>query len=423
VAGTRTEYLPLGGTVVGDPSCVSGDDGDVTCAFVGDASAIFGITFNPVAGTSSGYQRLGGSVLGPPSCVSVGNGDATCAVVSRDFALYGITFNPAAGTGSEYQNLDGLVFSLPSCARIGNGDVTCAAVGGASALYGITFNPATGTLTPYQILGGVVIDAPSCASGGNGDTTCVVVGTDSSLAAITFNPMAGTSSEYQPLGGTVIGPPSCTSSDSGDIICAAVGTDSSLSGFSVTPSPTNPGGDSEPPNVQGITGAHNQIRQNLNNSQPPVENAAVQPVPVPPLQDFVWDPTIAAGAQAWADRCVFEHSPGSDRPGLGENIAAGTGSFADRPEEPVTLWASEVLDPGYDYTNNACPTGSPSFPGCGHYTQMIWATSLKLGCGQATCPNLGGFWVCRYGPAGNINVNETRPYCTATQTTGCQVGP
>ncbi len=31
--------------------------------------------------------------------------------------------------------------------------------------------------------------------------------------------------------------------------------------------------------------------------------------------------------------------------------------------------------------------------------------------------------VCRYNPSGNVNVQTTRPYCTATQTTGCEAGP
>ena len=108
---------------------------------------------------------------------------------------------------------------------------------------------------------------------------------------------------------------------------------------------------------------------------------------------------------------------------IGENIAAGTGGFADTPEKAANLWANEVADPGYDYANHQCPTGSPAFPGCGHYTQIVWATSLSLGCGRASCPNLGDFWVCRYAPPGNLNIDTTRPYCTATQTTDCQAAP
>jgi hypothetical protein len=362
--------------------------------------------------------------MGNPSCASSGNGDVTCATVGVASALFGITFNPTAGTTSDYQALGGTVIGNPSCASSGNGDVTCATVGVASALFGITFNPTAGTTSDYQALGGTVIGDPSCVSSGNGDVICVVVDTDFSLSWITINPTAGTTSDYQALGGTVIGNPSCASSGNGDVTCAVVSTDFALYGLAlIAPPPPPPNTDPEPEGLQGITRAHNLVRQNLNNSLPPVAGAAVQPVPAPPLQDFTWDEAIAVGAQAWADRCVFEHSPSSDRPNQGENIAAGTGGFADTPEKAANLWANEVADPGYDYASHQCPTGSPAFPGCGHYTQIVWATSLSLGCGRASCPNLGDFWVCRYAPPGNLNIDTTRPYCTATQTTDCQAAP
>ncbi|CAG5037258.1 unnamed protein product, partial [Parnassius apollo] len=50
----------------------------------------------------------------------------------------------------------------------------------------------------------------------------------------------------------------------------------------------------------------------------------------------------------------------------------------------------------------------------GHYTQMVWATSHKIGCGLAHCP--GGPWghfynyVCHYCPGGNYDTITQYPY-------------
>jgi pathogenesis-related protein 1 len=44
-------------------------------------------------------------------------------------------------------------------------------------------------------------------------------------------------------------------------------------------------------------------------------------------------------------------------------------------------WANEVNQ--YSYNGNSCSSGA-----CGHYTQMVWADTLKVGCGTAKCGNL-----------------------------------
>ena len=160
--------------------------------------------------------------------------------------------------------------------------------------------------------------------------------------------------------------------------------------------------------LAGTTVAHNTVRQNLNTGQPPVTGAAVQAVPVPPLSNLVWDDTVAATAQIWAATCALDHDPNSP---YGENIAWGTSGFISGAGSTVS-WADEVRDPGFDYAANECPTGSPSFPGCGHYTQVAWSTTTRVGCGFQSC-NGTDFVVCRYDPAGNIDVNARRPYCAA----------
>jgi uncharacterized protein YkwD len=103
----------------------------------------------------------------------------------------------------------------------------------------------------------------------------------------------------------------------------------------------------------------------------------------PPL---TWSAEVAASAQVWANRCVFDHDYHS---GLGENLAWGTRLSA---QQAVQLWYEEIGE--YNYA-------SPGFGPAGHFTQVIWRGSRQLGCGKAMCRG-EVFWVCRYSPPGNV---------------------
>lgn len=118
-------------------------------------------------------------------------------------------------------------------------------------------------------------------------------------------------------------------------------------------------------------------------------------VGAPPL---AWDPELAAGAKAWADRLAstgrFEHSQTQD----GENLWAGTpGAWS--PEEMVGLWIAEKRD----YRPGIFPAVSRSgdLRNVGHYTQVIWRDTRRVGCALAP----GGredVLVCRYAKGGNV---------------------
>jgi uncharacterized protein YkwD len=158
----------------------------------------------------------------------------------------------------------------------------------------------------------------------------------------------------------------------------------------VPPDASDPGADPEPGRLAGITRFHNLVR------------AAI---PVPAL---TWDPGIAATAAAYAAQCKFEHS-GTD--GLGENLAAYAPQGAQKASAPVDDWAGEGQD--YDYSSNSCAPGQS----CGHYTQLVWKKSLRLGCAVASCNQNSPFgaqapkwdlWVCNYSPPGNF-IGQ-RPY-------------
>lgn len=107
---------------------------------------------------------------------------------------------------------------------------------------------------------------------------------------------------------------------------------------------------------------------------------------------MTWSPQLAAQAQAWAAKCAISHSAANERPGQGESLAWGTGGFATA-QSSASRWYNEISK----YNFNA-----PGFSNeTGHFTQMVWKASTQLGCGVANC-NGQTYWVCRYGPSGNI---------------------
>ncbi|KAF8112784.1 hypothetical protein N665_0062s0127 [Sinapis alba] len=126
-----------------------------------------------------------------------------------------------------------------------------------------------------------------------------------------------------------------------------------------------------------------------------VHNQARQAVGVGPVQ---WDATLAAFAQSYADRlrgdCRLIHSGGP----YGENLAGSSGDLTG--VRAVNLWVNEKVN--YNYASNTC-NGV-----CGHYTQVVWRNSVRIGCAKARCNNGGTIISCNYDPPGNY-VNQ-KPY-------------
>lgn len=122
-------------------------------------------------------------------------------------------------------------------------------------------------------------------------------------------------------------------------------------------------------------------------------------------QQIVWDDTVGGVPQDWANKLAaakkFEHRPQDpadpDSSPYGENIFMGWGDPATyTPEYVVNDWGSEDAD--YDRTTNTCADGKV----CGHFTQVVWSTTTKVGCGKATDADGAIYWVCNYDPPGNF---------------------
>ncbi|KAK1420899.1 hypothetical protein QVD17_22861 [Tagetes erecta] len=130
-----------------------------------------------------------------------------------------------------------------------------------------------------------------------------------------------------------------------------------------------------------------------------LQNRARATIHMPPL---VWDPHLARYASMYARHrrqdCLLKHSNGP----YGENIFWGSGSRW-RPSQAAATWVAEGR--WYNHQLNSCNRGRE----CGHYTQIVWKTSRRIGCARVTCfGGRGVFMICNYDPPGNY-VGE-KPY-------------
>lgn len=119
----------------------------------------------------------------------------------------------------------------------------------------------------------------------------------------------------------------------------------------------------------------------------------------PPL---AWDPTVAAVAQAWAEQLAatdsFEHS---HNPLYGENLWAGSTPASVWPKAGIVDdWGNEVENWNLDCTGGLAQCCQPGAV-CGHFTQVVWWESTRLGCGQASSAGTV-YVVCNYAPPGNF---------------------
>lgn len=118
-----------------------------------------------------------------------------------------------------------------------------------------------------------------------------------------------------------------------------------------------------------------------------------------------WDPSLKLIAEGYAAKCIWNHNP--ELEDTGENLFVGTGALDLRVA--LEKWFLEHLD--YEYNNNSCDEDKM----CGHYTQMVWADTHRVGCAFHLCNQMEGldwervsFLVCNYYPAGNYE--GERPY-------------
>jgi hypothetical protein len=167
----------------------------------------------------------------------------------------------------------------------------------------------------------------------------------------------------------------------------------------------NPGPRSNPLSqtlIDEFVAAHNAAR-----------GGALNPPPSPSLPPVSWDYTLADSVYGYLSACPggnidlaphnanrtsdYKALGGADS--VGENIYAATGSAS--PTDAVNTWMSEASN--YDYDSN-------NISAAGHYTQVVWRNSVRIGCAIVKCTNytFSSTVLCDYAPAGN-NTNQ-KPY-------------
>ncbi|KAM5285523.1 cysteine-rich secretory protein 3-like [Hipposideros larvatus] len=154
-----------------------------------------------------------------------------------------------------------------------------------------------------------------------------------------------------------------------------------------------------------IVNKHNDLRRAVS---PPASN----------MLKMNWDDEAAANAQKWANKCLHKHSEKKERKvgsrNCGENLYMSS--------HPVS-W-SHAIQSWYDEKEDFMYGVGPKYPEAviGHYTQVTWYSSFRVGCGIAHCPNqndLQYYYVCQYCPAGNVSDRKNTPYLKGTPCAKC----
>ncbi|KAF8764846.1 CRISP/Allergen/PR-1-like [Argiope bruennichi] len=129
------------------------------------------------------------------------------------------------------------------------------------------------------------------------------------------------------------------------------------------------------------------------------------------MMEIVWDDELASIAQKWADQCTFRHDCFDcrkvERFPVGQNIytISSTGRAESGHWKEMTEGFYEEVK---DFDKNVIKSFKPN-SAYGHFTQLAWAETWLIGCGEAVYKKDGenkSLLVCNYGPTGNIEGAE-----------------
>jgi uncharacterized protein YkwD len=126
-----------------------------------------------------------------------------------------------------------------------------------------------------------------------------------------------------------------------------------------------------------ILAKHNELRNKLASGEQSGQPAAKD------IEEMEWDTELAELAQTYANKCPDGHNPNrktSSYSSAGENLYWSMSSAEKDVDygDAAQAWYDEVKD-FTDKSLIAKFTSSKNFEKIGHYTQLIWHDSNKLG--------------------------------------------
>jgi hypothetical protein len=185
--------------------------------------------------------------------------------------------------------------------------------------------------------------------------------------------------------------------------------------------------DLTPQQEQAALDGHNEIRSDVASGLVGDEPTATDMVKLD------WDDDLALVIQNWVDQCIWDHNPNrtseygalvGGNTYVGENLAVylTTGSPPNLVDFALGRWFDEVAH--YTYG----PFDNEDFNAAGHYTQLVWADTHRVGCGLAVCPgsafgypNYTGYFLgCDYARGGNYLGRY--PYQAGPTASNCPAG-
>jgi len=243
-------WEPLGGSVHGNPSCVSSAPGRIDCFARGDGDVM--VSRSWVGRNWGAWRTHGGLFLrGLPHCIVVNDGSEGtpvsspiyCVAKGPDSGLWLISLDAGGANESRWRPLGGVITSQPSCVARAVLDFHCFVRGTDNALHHLQLEDLNRPV--WESWGGVLTSDPSCVSTGEERIDCFVRATDNAVFRISSSKRttdaddtarnlvrrpSETRSEWASLGGSWSSAPSCfaerrslSRNGTGRIDCFALG--------------------------------------------------------------------------------------------------------------------------------------------------------------------------------------------------------
>jgi len=164
---------------------------------------------------------------------------------------------------------------------------------------------------------------------------------------------------------------------------------------------------------EAVLAKHNELRRKVAKGEEAGQPGSSN------MRELVWDEELEAIAQRWADQCTFEHDKDPEEPSknvralldgtpAGQNLAQAW-NFAQWNEDQLTEQNVKQVQTWYNevFVFNSASIDTFSSSPAGHYTQIVWAETDRLGCGTVYYKDdsngrLTNLLVCNYAVAGNM---------------------